>query len=134
MVGIVPPRSIQTLSPRVMKHIPYPHRIHPSGSALGKFIGSLFSLLTIALLVFAGTRDWRSGRPFAETLTDISDIKRLVSGVEKIASRKAAKEHSIERATNTLERSLIEKGSLVRESSTYMETTATMPQGLSRGR
>jgi len=117
-----------------MKHIPYPYRTPPSGSALGKFVSGLFSLIVIAALVFAGTRDWKSNRPFLTTLLDASDIQGLLTDVQKAASKKAAKDHSIQRATNQLERSLIEKGTLIRESSTLVDATPTIPQGLSRGR
>jgi len=134
MVGIVPPRSIQTLSPRVMKHIPHPYRTHSPGSALGKFVSSLFSLFVIAVLVFAGTRDWKSNRGLVDTLLDVSDIQGVLTHFEKTASKKAAKDHSIQRASNQLERSLIEKGTLIRESATLVDATPTTPQGLSRGR
>ena len=115
-----------------MKHIPHPYRTHSSGSALGKFVSSLFSLLVIAALVFAGTRDWKSNRPFVSTLLDVSDIQGLLTRFDRTASQKAAKDHSIQRASNQLERSLIEKGTLIRESATLVD--ATIPQGLSRGR
>ena len=117
-----------------MKHLPYPHRTHAAGSAIGKFVSSLLSLLTIATLVFAGTRDWKSNRPFVTTLTDVSDIRGLLTNVEQTASKKAAMEDSIRRAANPLERSLIEKGTLIRESSTLVDASSATPQGLSRGR
>lgn len=117
-----------------MKHIPYPYRTHSSGSALGKFVSSLFSLLVIAALVFAGTRDWKSNRPFLTTLVDVSDIRSLLTNVEQAGSKKAAIDHSLQRAANPLERSLIQKGTLVRESATLVDASPTTPQGLSRGR
>ena len=117
-----------------MKHIPYPYRTHSSGSALGKFVSSLFSLLVIATLVFAGTRDWKSNRSFVTTLLDVSDIRGFLNNIEQAASKKAAKDHSIQRASNQLERSLIEKGTLIRESATLVDATPTTPHGLSRGR
>jgi hypothetical protein len=114
-----------------MKHTHYPHRTPASGSSLGKFARNAAFLLTIAALVFAGTRDWKSDRPWVATLFDISDIQGFVTKVEQSASKKAALNAAIERAANPLERSLIQKGTLVRESDLVDASPAT-PQGLSR--
>lgn len=111
-----------------MKHLPFSHPYHArrTGSALGKAISTIASLLTIAAILFVGTRNWKSGNPVT-ALLDVSDIRSLFS---QTGDSKSAENAEPEKAQNSNAGSLIEKGTLVRRSSQL--TAANIPAGLSR--
>jgi len=110
-----------------MKNTPslYPCRAHQAGSALGKFAATLASLLTIAAILFVGSRDWKAHESFSAALTDVSDIRGLFS--------KAGATGGTATAVNEVERSLLEKGTLVRRSPRITGSNVPgAPTGVSR--
>ena len=113
-----------------MKHIPSPYRSRQTGSTIGKVAATLASLLTIAAILFVGTRDWKSGKSVFSSLADVSDIQGLFAHVEDAASSKTVKNASIMEASNPLERALLEKGTLIRRSSEMLTMANSTPRGL----
>ncbi len=116
-----------------MKRIPsyHPYYAHRSGSTFGKVVATIASLLTIAAILFIGSREWKSDKPITASLFEISDIKALFTKVEQSGSSSAQMKAALDQSHNDVERALIEKGTLVRRSTQLNNQDA--PVGLSRG-
>jgi hypothetical protein len=108
----------------------YPYRARRTGSTFGKVLATLASLLTIAAILFVGSREWKSDKSIRATLMDISNIRSLLSNARQAGSTSAQMADALNNAHNDVERSLIEKGTLVRSSS--QPGIGLTPVGLSR--
>lgn len=117
-----------------MKQVPYrrPHRAGNPGSTFGKVVGTIASLLTIAAILFVGSRDWKAHQSIPATLLDISDIRGVLSKIEHAGSTVTAKSAALHSTSNEVERSLIEKGTLVRRTTQIASDTPGAPTGLMR--
>jgi len=63
-----------------MERHPYCYPFHARKSTFAaKATTTIFSLATITVLVFAGSRDWKTDRSWMATMSDVSDIKALAS-------------------------------------------------------
>lgn len=116
-----------------MKTIPsvHPYYAHRAGSTLGKVVATIASLLTIAAIIFVGTRDWKADKSVTAILSDISDIRGLFHQVEDAGFSTTVKHEAARGASNAIERSLIENGQLVRRD-TQVFAEAGTPAGLIR--
>ena len=102
-----------------------------NGSNARHFAATAASVLTVAAILFVGSRDWKSGRPVLKSLVDISDIQQVFSSVENAGSATTARSVAIAQATTQVERSMIEHGTLVRRNTQFVSTPSAVP-GLHR--
>lgn len=103
-----------------MNQIPLPHSYYARREAtlFGKVITTLFSLLTIAAILFIGTRDWKSGSSFLATLTDTSELQSFFAAIRKDDTSKTSnRQPEASRTTAPIRDSLIDHGTLVRSGS-----------------
>ncbi|WAC17964.1 hypothetical protein OVA24_12020 [Luteolibacter sp. SL250] len=103
---------------------PYHHSARKPGIVSKVFI-TLCSLVTIALLIFAGSRDWKSDKTASTTLSDTSDLRDLATdllkaGVAKVNGEQASAPESKEQA------SLISHGTLLQRQTTDKSLPAGM--------
>ncbi len=78
---------------------------------LSKFLVTLCSLATIALIIFAGSRDWNSGKSVSEILSDTSDIRGVAVRLTQAKAPQAKEEQSV--AQPEAQPSLISNGTLL---------------------
>ncbi|MBX3743470.1 MAG: hypothetical protein KF712_20965 [Akkermansiaceae bacterium] len=72
---------------------PYRHSARKPG-VVSKVIITLCSLITIALLIFAGSRDWKSGQSVSAILSDTSDIRSLAENALKAGVAKTKEQQT----------------------------------------
>ncbi len=108
-----------------MERIPYtyPNTVRKTG-IVGKLFITLCSLATIALLIFAGSRDWSSDKPVSAILSDTSDIRNLATKLMQAKAPQKKEDHTASQPEKPA--SLISNGTLLQQQG----STNDLPAGM----